>query len=219
MVYILNSIGQPLMPTQDHRKVRLLLKQKKAVVISRTPFIIQLKIRVKTYTQPITLGVDAGSKTIGLSASTEQQELYASEVALRNDIVENLSTRREFRRTRRNRKTRYRKPRFQNRRKTKQPGWVAPSIQNKIDTHLKVIENIHKMLPITKIVVEVASFDIQKIKNPSISGNEYKEGDQLGFWNTREYVLFRDGHKCQCCKGKSKDEILNVHHIESRKTG
>ncbi len=102
MVYILNSIGQPLMPTQDHRKVRLLLKQKKAVVICRTPFTIQLKIRVKTYTQPITLGVDAGSKTIGLSASTEQQELYASEVVLRNDIVDNLSTRREFRRTRRN---------------------------------------------------------------------------------------------------------------------
>lgn len=68
-------------------------------------------------------------------------------------------------------------------------------------------------------MVETASFDIQKIKNPDIQGAEYQQGDQLGFWNVREYVLFRDGHTCQCCKGKSKDKILNVHHIESRKTG
>ena len=219
MVYVLNILGQPLMPTKDYRRVRLLLKQHKAVVISRTPFTIQLKIRTKTYKQPVTLGVDAGSKTIGLSASTKQQELYAAEVILRNDIVDLLSTRREFRRARRNRKTRYRKPRFDNRKASKQPGWVAPSIQNKINTHLKVIENIHNIIPITNIIVEVAAFDIQKIKTPSISGTEYQQGDQLGFWNVREYVLFRDGHKCQCCKGKSKDKILNVHHIESRKTG
>lgn len=68
-------------------------------------------------------------------------------------------------------------------------------------------------------MVETASFDIQKIKNPDIQGAEYQQGDQLEFWNVREYVLFRDGHTCQCCKGKSKDKILNVHHIESRKTG
>lgn len=50
-------------------------------------------------------------------------------------------------------------------------------------------------------------------------GTGYQQGEQLGFWNVREYVLWRDSHKCQCCKGKSKDTILNVHHIESRKTG
>jgi N6-L-threonylcarbamoyladenine synthase len=83
---------------------------------------------------------------------------------------------------------------------------------------LKIAENVHKILPITKIIVEVASFDIQKIKNPEISGKEYQEGDQLGFWNIREYVLFRDGYKCQG-KAGCKNKILNVHHIESRKTG
>jgi N6-L-threonylcarbamoyladenine synthase len=72
---------------------------------------------------------------------------------------------------------------------------------------------------VTKITVECAQFDIQKIKNPEISGAEYQQGDQLGFWNALEYVLFRDNHKCQCCGGKSKDPILNVHHIESRKVG
>ena len=84
---------------------------------------------------------------------------------------------------------------------------------------MKLVENIHKILPITKIVVETASFDTQLLKNPNISGDAYQKGDQLGFWNTREYVLFRDNHQCQHCKGKSKDKILNVHHIESRKIG
>jgi N6-L-threonylcarbamoyladenine synthase len=84
---------------------------------------------------------------------------------------------------------------------------------------IKINNKLHKILPITKIIVEVASFDIQKIKNPNIQGVEYQQGNQLDFWNIREYVLFRDGHKCQHCKGKSKDKILNVHHIESRKIG
>ena len=74
-------------------------------------------------------------------------------------------------------------------------------------------------MPITKIIAEVAQFDIQKIKNPNISGKEYQQGEQIGWANVREYVLFRDGHKCQCCKGKSGDTILNVHHIESRMVG
>ena len=80
-------------------------------------------------------------------------------------------------------------------------------------------KDVYKILPVNKIIVETASFDIQKIKNPDISGIEYQQGSQLGFDNVREYVLWRDGHTCQCCKGKSKDNILEVHHIESRKTG
>lgn len=144
--------------------------------------------------------------------------MYAADVELRNDIVDKLSTRREQRRTRRSR-LRYRKARFNNRISSKRKGWLAPSVENKIQTHLTVVEKIHKFLPITNIVVETASFDIQKIKNPSISNEEYQQGEQLDFFNVREYILFRDGHTCQHCKGKSKDKVLNVHHIESRKTG
>lgn len=219
MVYVLNQNGEPLMPTENHAKVRVLLKTNKARVVKRTPFTIQLLYSCTNYTQPITLGVDAGSKHIGLSATTKEKELYASDVELRNDIVELLSTRRQNRKTRRNRKTRYRKPKFLNRVASKKQGWIAPSIRQKIDTHLTAIDKVYQVLPITKLVVETASFDIQKIKDPTISGTDYQQGDQLGFWNTREYVLFRDGHTCQCCKGKLKDNILNVHHIESRKTG
>lgn len=217
MIYILNQNGHPLMPTENHAKVRILLKSKKAKVIKRCPFTIQLLYSSTNYTQNINLGVDAGSKHIGISATTKDKVLFESDVELRNDIVNLLSTRRQNRRTRRNRKTRYRKPRFNNRKR--KDGWLAPSIQNKIDTHLTVIRKVHEILPISEIIIEVASFDIQKIKNPMISGIEYQQGSQIDFWNVREYVLFRDGHTCQCCKGKSKDKILNVHHIESRHTG
>lgn len=222
MVYVLNINGNPLMPTKRYSHVRHLLKEGKAHVIKRCPFTIQLDYKTKNLTQEVTLGVDAGSKTIGLSATTEKKVLFESEVILRNDIVKLIATRKELRRARRNRKTRYRKPRFKNRIKPK--GWLAPSVQNKINTHLTVIRNVTELLPITKIIVEVASFDIQKIKaiennQPAPKGKDYQQGEQLNFWNTREYVFFRDGHTCQCCKGKSKDHVLNVHHIESRKTG
>lgn len=216
-VYVVNQNGKPLMPTKRFGKVRRLLRDGMAKVIRKNPFTIQLMYKTGDIVQEIFLGVDSGSKTVGLSATTKNQVLFEAEVELRNDIVDKLSTRREARRERRNRKTRYRSARFNNRRKNKK--WLAPSVQHKILTHLSVIEKIYGILPITKLVVESASFDIQKIKNPDIQSEEYQQGEQLGFWNVREYVLFRDGHVCQCCNGKSKDKILNVHHIESRKVG
>ncbi len=217
MVYVINKNGQPLMPTENHAKVRVLLKSGKAKVVKKCPFTIQLLYDSTNHTQKVTLGVDSGSRHIGISATTKDKVLFEADVELRNDIVDLLSTRRELRHSRRNRKIRYRKPRFDNRKR--KDGWLAPSVQQKVDSHLTMIEKVRKILPISDIVAEVGSFDIQKIKNPSISGAEYQQGEQLDFWNVREYVLFRDGHTCQCCKGKSKDKILNVHHIESRKTG
>ena len=219
MVYVLNKNGQPLMPTERHGKIRILLKQRKAKIVKRCPFTVKLLYETADYVQPVTLGIDAGSKHIGVSATTEKKELYAADVELRNDIVELLASRRALRSSRRNRKTRYRAPRFDNRRASKKEGWVAPSIRQKIDTHKSVIKKIHEILPIRKIVIELASFDIQKIKDDAITGYDYQKGDMLGFWNVREYVLWRDGHTCQHCHGKSRDKILNVHHIESRKTG
>lgn len=224
MVYILDIDGNPLMPTERYGKVKHLLKDGKAKVVNRCPFTIQLLYSTTKYKQPISLGVDAGSKTIGLSATTNKKELFASEVALRNDIVNLLSTRRELRRSRRNRKKRYRAPRFDNRVRSKHKGWLAPSIENKIHTHIKVVSDVHKILPISNIVIETASFDTQMLRAkeldmPLPKGVDYQQGEQLYFWNVREYVLFRDNHICQHCKGKSKDAVLEVHHIESRKTG
>ena len=217
-VFVLNMRGQPLMPCSPP-KARKLLRAGKAVPVRRTPFVIQLTVPTGETKQPITLGVDAGYKHVGLSATTAKEELLASEVELRQDVTGLLSNRLALRRARRNRKTRYRAPRFANRVRSEHKGWLAPSVENRIQAHISRIEAVCRVLPITKIVIETASFDIQKIKNPEIEGEGYQQGEQLGFWNVREYVLFRDGYVCQACKGRSKDLILNVHHIESRKTG
>ncbi len=216
LVYVLNKHGQPLMPCKP-QKARRLLQQEKAKVVERTPFTIQLQYGSSGYKQPVSLGVDAGTKHIGLSATTEGHVLFEGEVKLRTDIQELLAARRALRSARRSRITRYRQPRFLIRKKNK--GWLAPSVQNKVDMHTRIIEKLHKILPIKLVTIEVAQFDIQKIMNPAISGDLYQKGDQLGFWNVREYVFFRDKHLCQHCKGKTKDKVLNVHHIESRKTG
>ena len=216
MVYVLSHTGSALMPTQRHGKVRRLLRDGLAHVVRRTPFTIQLDYESTEFIQPITLGVDAGTTHVGLSATTDTKKLFSAEMTLRTDIVKLLSQRREARRTRRSR-LRYRAPRFDNRKRP--DGWLAPSVGNRVQTHLRLIGKVRSILPVTRTVIEVAQFDQQLLKNPDTSGEQYQQGEQMGFWNTREYVLCRDGHKCQHCKGKSKDPILNVHHIESRQTG
>jgi hypothetical protein len=216
MVYVVNNNNEPLMPTTRYSHVRQLLRDGHAIVINYNPLTIKLTKPTTEFKQPITLGVDCGSTHVGLSATTEKDELFCAEAKLRTDITNLIAGRRAARRTRRN-KLRYRKARFDNRATPK--GWVAPSVLHKIDSHIRLIEKVNSILPVTKIVLEIANFDIQLINNPDIKGVEYQEGSQLGFSNVREYVLYRDGHKCQHCSGKSGDKILNVHHIESRKTG
>ena len=211
-VYVVNKNGKPLMPTSP-AKARRLLKAGKAKVIKRTPFTIQLIYGSTGYKQPITLGVDTGYKHVGLSAVSDNKELLSSEVKLRTDIVKLLSERKMYRRNRRNRLW-YREARFLNRTGSKKQGWISPSIQHRLDSHIKAINFVQSILPITEITVEAAAFDIQKIKNQNIQGTSYQNGVQKDFWNVREYVLYRDGHICQHC-GKS-NTILNVHHIERK---
>ena len=217
LVYILNKYGKPLMPCSPKR-ARMLLKEKKAIVVRRKPFTIKLLYGSGGYKQPITLGIDTGYSNIGLSAVTDKKEVFSGELKLRSNIVKLISNRRVYRKTRRSRLW-YRKPRFNNRVKTKKAGWLAPSIKHKLDSHIRIVDFICKLLPISKINIEVANFDIQKIKNPNIKDIEYQKGNQKDFYNIREYILYRDNYKCQSCKGKSKDKKLEVHHLISRKTG
>lgn len=212
-VYVLNKNGEALMPCKP-QKAKKLLKNNKAKVINRTPFTIQLLYGCSGYKQPINLGVDAGSRYIGLSTTTEKQELFKAEVELRQDISKLLENRRSLRRGRRNRKLRYRPARFNNRGKK---GKIAPSIQHKIDSHITIIRKVCNILPITNIIVETAEFDTHKLKNPNIKGREYQNGEAKGFYNVKSAVLNRDGYKCQICG--SKDTQLEVHHIIYRSNG
>ena len=225
-VFVIDCHGRPMMPC-DPGKARRLLRDGKAEVKQRTPFTIQLLFGSSGYKQPIILGTDAGSKTVGLSASTSTEELFAAEMKPRNDVVNNLSTRREFRRARRHRKTRYRKARFNNLVRSKHEGWLAPSVETKIQEHITVIKRICRLLPITKVVVETAEFDLQLLKavlagEKVPKGEDYQKGEMYGHYNVRQYVLWRDGYTCQCCGAHptaKKSVKLHVHHLESRKVG
>ena len=198
-------------------KARHLLKEHKAVIVNRTPFTIRLNFAASDITQPVTLGVDAGYETIGLSATTEKKVLFEAELDNRTDVRKLVEARRSLRRGRRHRKTRYRAPRFNNRKRP--DGWLAPSVEQRVRTHESAVRKVCKLLPVTKIVIEVAAFDIQKINNPEIEGTEYQNGVQKDFENTKAYVRERDNCTCQYCHGKAKDKRLEVHHLQRRADG
>ena len=225
-VYVVGSNGKPLMPCSP-AKARHLLKDGQAAVLRRTPFTIKLLRHAGGYKQSITLGVDAGSKHIGLSACTESRELYKEELQPRNDVVDLLSARRQYRRSRRNRKTRYRAPRFDNRVHSKHKGWLAPSVEVKIQEHITAIKHICARLPVSKVIVETAEFDTQRLKamldgKPLPVETDYQLGEMYDEYNVRQYVLKRDNYTCQCCGAHpdAKHVVkLHVHHLESRHIG
>ena len=210
MVYVLNSDGSPLMPCTE-AKARHLIEGGKAKVVRRTPFIIRLAF---LNTESVTLGVDAGSSVIGVSATTEGRVLFEAEVEIRQDVPQNMEERRSKRSGRRSRKTRYREQRSDNRRRPE--GWLTPTMETKVRTHENVIDKVCSILPVSRIVIESASFDIQKIMNPGIEGEEYQQGEQLGYENVKAYVRARDGFRCRSCGTR---DHLEVHHIRQRKDG
>jgi len=221
MVYVISCDGKVLMPCAPVI-ARLLLKQKKAKCIKRTPFVIKLICSTTNYTQNITLGIDTGSSEIGISAVKDNGDIiYISQVKIRNDISEKMKRRARYRRNRRNRKTRYRPARWLNRKNSIKKDRFSPTMISKINSHLKEIKFVESILPITKIILETATFDTNALKNPVVLNNKwlYQKGINYGFANTRAYVLDRDKYTCQYCKGKSNHKKLETHHIIFRKNG
>lgn len=225
MVYVLNKDGQPLMPTNRHGKVKHLLKSGKAKVVKRCPFTIRLLYESTTHTQNLTLGVDTGSGTIGTAVSKDNGDIiYMSEIIVRNDITDKIKQRARYRRNRRIRKTRYRKPRWLNRKNSIRLNRFSPTMISKLHSHVKEIEYIKSILPITTLVLETAQFDTHLMKNPSLANPKirhwgYQKGTNYGFENTKAMVLNRDNYTCRYCKGKHKDSKLEVHHIIFRSQG
>ena len=205
---VLDQHGKPLMPTTRLGKVYRLLKTQKAHIVSYEPFTIQLDYEPDTHIiQPMTLGVDSGAIHSGYSVANEQREFYSSEVIARDNISYRISDRRMYRQNRRYRKTRYRKPRFNNR-KNKKKGWLPPSLEQKVAVQLNEIDHLHRYFPIETIIVEVAEFDIQKIKNPDISGKDYQQGTLQGY-NIRNYLLEKHSRKCFYC-----DKEVSTFEVE-----
>jgi RRXRR protein len=155
-VYMLNCHGEPLMPCQP-RQARLLLKGGQARIVKMVPFTLQLLFGSSGYKQEVSVGIDAGTHHIGVSATAEQKVFFEAQVLPRTDMQELLAIHRQFRRVL-NRK--------------KAPGWLAPSVQHKVDGHLKTIRLVHQILPVSRTTIEVAQFDMQKIRHPEIEGYE-----------------------------------------------
>lgn len=216
IVFVINKYGKALMPCST-RKARILLKQKKAKIYSYQPFAIKLVYGSYGYRQKVSIGVDLGAKHIGVAIQSENKVLAKGEITLRDDIKSNLETRKIYRRSRRNRKTRYRKARFLNRVSTKKKGWLPPSIQSRIQNTFSWIDKFVYILPSPKLIIEVGKFDVQKMLNPNINGEQYQQAETYGYYNVRYYVFARDNYTCQVCKKKNK--ILRTHHIIYKSKG
>ena len=214
-VFVLRIDNKPLMPCTP-TKARHLLRDNKAEIVSIKPFTIRLKFRCENKTQPITLGIDSGHKHVGFSAVTEKNELISGELKLRQDVSKKLQDRAMYRNNRRS-KLWHRKPRFLNRTKSKKKGWLAPSIRHKVETHVRLIDKLKCILPITNTIIEVAKFDTHKLQDVDIKGVGYQEGQMQGYDNLRAFVLYRDRYTCQICN--KTDGVMNIHHIIQRKDG
>lgn len=220
LVYVVDKNGQPLMPTHNGAKVRVLLKHKRAKVVSKCPFTIKLLYESTNFTQPLTLGIDTGSKYVGSAIINDvtAEILYESQLELRDDIKSKIDKRRQFRRVRRN-KLRYRPSRFDNRKASKRKNRYTPTLISKFQGHTREIEFIKSILPVTDVVLEVGEFDPQLLQDPTLAFHkwDYAKGELYQQENFKQAARARDGYKCQCC-GK-KDCRLEVHHLLPRSRG
>ena len=213
-VYVVDANGTPVMPTSRLGMVRRWLKLGQAVWYGNSRTTIQFVRPINTQTQPLTLGVNAGFH-LGMAVVGNDREYYASE-NIRKSEKDRITARREYRRTRRNR-LRYRKPRFNNRRR--KAGWLAPSVQHRLEFTVREIQRIYKFLPISQLIVEVSPFDNQKLANHDIKPWEYTQGKMHGYQTVKDYLLARD-HNRDALDGQFYPASqLRVHHLVQRKDG
>ncbi len=212
-VFVVDKHKNPLMPTSEKR-ARLLLEKGRAALIKMYPFTIRLKDRIVGEQQLVQIKIDPGSKYTGVAIVRNEKVLNLFQITHRGRAISaSLTSRRQMRRRRRS-NLRYRKARFNNR--TRPKGWLAPSLQHRIDTVMSLVNKLQKILPITAISMELVRFDMQKMENPEISGAEYLQGELEGF-EVREYVLSKWDRTCAYCNAQQVP--LEIEHIVPRSKG
>jgi 5-methylcytosine-specific restriction endonuclease McrA len=223
-VFVLDTEKRQLNPIHP-AQARQLLRNKKAAVFRRFPFTIILiraasrreESRPESLLTPLRLKLDPGAKTTGIALvnDTTGEVVFAAELKHRGFAIRDaLTSRRQLRRSRRNRKTRYRQPRFLNR--TRPEGWLAPSLQSRVENIKTWVEKLRKLAQIGAISQELVRFDMQLMRNPDIQGEEYQQGTLAGY-ETREYLLEKWGRQCAYCG--VKDVPLQIEHIHPRAKG
>ena len=217
-VFVLSSDKQPLDPCHPAH-ARRLLRAHRAAIFRRYPFTIILKDRTATQSviHPHRIKLDPGSKTTGVAITQEEtgQVVWAGEIQHRGQQIRDaLLSRRQLRRSRRNRKCRYRAPRFDNRRR--RDGWLPPSLESRIANVATWVKRLRKFVPVSALALELVKFDTQKLANPEISGVEYQHGELFGY-EVREYLLEKFGRKCAYCGAENLP--LEVEHIVPKSRG
>jgi len=214
-VFVIDSNKQPLNPLSPSRARELLTKQK-AAVFRMYPFTLILKHAVDNPNpKPLTIKLDPGSKVTGIAILDEDKVVWVAELEHRGwQIKDSSESRRSLRRSRRNRKTRYRQTRFDNRKR--QEGWLAPSLLHRVLTIEAWVKRLCRYAPITQIAMELVKLDTQKMQNPEVDGVEYQQGELAGY-EVREYLLEKWGRKCAYC---DKEGVpLQIEHIHPRSKG
>ena len=228
-VLVLDRRKRPLMPCSE-RRARVLLARGRARIHRMVPFTIRLVDRLQedSTLQPLRLQADPGSKGTGLALVREQETVdevtgamirtvvvvMLLEIAHRGQTLhEVLTQRRSFRRRRRG-NLRHREPRFDNR--TRPEGWLAPSLQHRMDTTLSWIDRICRWAPVTALSQELVRFDTQQLQDPEISGVAYQQGTLAGY-EVREYLLEKWGRRCAYCGQKGVP--LEIDHIHPKSRG
>ncbi|EGJ31459.1 MULTISPECIES: RNA-guided endonuclease IscB [Moorena] len=213
-VLVLDTNRKPLNPCKPGM-ARSLLKAGKAAVFKQYPFTIILNKAVDDAPKPVQLKIDPGSKVTGLALVQDDKVLWGAELYHRGQQIKaDLEDRRKLRRGRRNRKTRYRQPRFLNR--TRPEGWLAPSMLHRVLTTMTWVRRLTKFVPVTGISLERVRFDMQKMINPEVSGVDYQQGELQGY-EVREYLLEKWNRQCAYCQ--ATDTRLEVDHIHPKSKG
>src|SRR6266567_1045312 len=216
-VFVLGTDKQPLTPVHP-AGARYLLKEGKAAVYRRYPFTIILRAKVeKPAPTPLRLKIDPGAKTTGLAITNDVtgEVIWAAQLTHRGAAIKSaLDKRRGVRRGRRQRRTRYRAPRFRNRRR--RTGWLPPSLRSRVENILTWVRRISRFCPITALSQELVRFDLQKMANPEIAGVTYQQGTLFGY-EVREYLLAKWQRTCAYCG--AQEAPLQVEHILSRAKG
>jgi 5-methylcytosine-specific restriction endonuclease McrA len=214
-IFVVDVEKRPLAPIHPGL-ARQLLKQKKAAIYRQFPFTLILKESRSDTTVPnLTIKIDPGSKTTGFAILNGAKVIWAAELTHRGQVIKDaLLSRRQLRRGRRNRHTRYRQTRFLNR--TRPQGWLAPSLQHRVETTLTWADKLIKFAPIGSIIQELVRFDLQQFENPEISGVEYQQGELVGY-EVREYLLNKWNRKCAYCGAEKVP--LQVEHIHPKAKG
>lgn len=215
-VFVLDTNKKPLNPVHPVQ-ARRLLSQGLAAIFRRYPFTIILKKELIADVKPLRLKIDPGAKITGLALvnDTTGEVVWAAELTHRGfQIRDALTSRRQLRRSRRHRKTRYRQPRFNNRRRPS--GWLPPSLESRVKNIITWVNKLQKLASITAISQELVRFDTQLMQNPEISGLEYQQGELVGY-EVREFLLDKFNHTCIYCG--ATNTRLEIEHLTPRSKG